>query len=68
MFVENIVRYNFDPVKEYELYKEYAKRLGDEWYAENMGAQCISLVHYHATFYDTNNMLEHLRKVGEENG
>ena len=68
MFVENIVRYNFDPTTEYELYKEYAKRLGDGWYIEDMGTKCISLVRYHTTFYDTSDMLEHLRKVSEENG
>lgn len=68
MFVENIVRYNFDPTTEYELYKEYAKRLGDGWYVEDMGTKCISLVRYNTTFYDTSDMLEHLRKVSEENG
>ena len=66
MFIENIVRYNFDPVEEYKLYKEYSKRLGEGWYAENMGTKCISLVHYHTTFYETNDVLEHIRKGDNE--
>ena len=57
MFVENITRYNFDPITEKKSLEKYKEMLSG-WECEQRGARCVTLTSHECTFIDTHDESE----------